>query len=165
MLILHKQAKYLPLCAQYLPEFPITHIGFSVAYARQFLKVPNISFNMLQKVMIGPIGNKFMQDCKKQNRALFLWTVNDEGWMKWSIKKEVDGVITDDPKKFLEVCKEYDEKAPIHRLALKEYPSVVWINMLVVVFSLLFRFRYGFTIDIKKLRKERQTSRQPLKLA
>lgn len=85
--------------------------------------------------------------------------------MKWSIKKEVDGVITDDPKKFLEVCKDYDENAPLHRLTIREYPSVVWINILVIVFSLLFRFRYGFTIDIKKLRKERQSSRPPLKLA
>ena len=124
-----------------------------------------MSFNMLQRVMIGPIGSKFMRDCKKQNRALFLWTVNEEGWMRWSIKKEVDGVITDDPKKFLEVCKDYDENAPTHRLTLKEYPSIVWINLLVIVFSLLFRFRYGFTVDVMKLRKERQTSRPPLKLA
>jgi phosphatidylglycerol phospholipase C len=106
-----------------------------------------------------------MRDCKKQNRALFLWTVNEEGWMKWSIKKEVDGVITDDPKKFLDVCKDYDESTPIHRLALREYPSILWLNILVIVFSLLFRFRYGFTVDIMKLRKERQTSRPPLKLA
>ncbi len=124
-----------------------------------------MSFNMLQRVMIGPIGSKFMRDCKKQNRSLFLWTVNEEGWMKWSIKKEVDGVITDDPKKFLEVCRDYDDNAPIHRLTLKEYPSIFWINLLVIVFSLLFRFRYGFTVDLMKLRKERQTSRPPLKLA
>ena len=85
--------------------------------------------------------------------------------MKWSVKKGVDGVITDDPKKFLEVCKDYDETAPIHRLTLREYPSVVWINLLVIVFSLLFRFRYGFTVDITKLSRERQTSGPPLRLA
>lgn len=123
-------------------------------YARQFLKVPNVSFNMLQKVMIGPLGSQFMKDCREAKRALFLWTVNEEDWMRWSIKKEVDGVITDDPKKFLDVCKGYNESAPLHRLPIKEYPYVLWINLLVVVFSYLFRFRYGFRIDVDKLRKE-----------
>ena len=38
--------KFIPLCQRYLPGFPISHIGFSTCYARQFLKVPNCSFNM-----------------------------------------------------------------------------------------------------------------------
>ena len=38
--------KFIPLCQSYLPGFPISHIGFSTCYARQFLKVPNCSFNM-----------------------------------------------------------------------------------------------------------------------
>jgi hypothetical protein len=38
--------KFIPLCQRYLPDFPISHIGFSTCYARQFLKVPNCSFNM-----------------------------------------------------------------------------------------------------------------------
>ena len=28
--------KYLPLCEQYLPGYPISHIGFSTTYAAQF---------------------------------------------------------------------------------------------------------------------------------
>jgi phosphatidylglycerol phospholipase C len=159
------QAKYIPLCTQYLPGFPITHIGFSLAYARQFLKVPNVSFNMLQKVMIGPLGNRFMQDCKKANRPLYLWTVNDLGWMKWSIRKEVDGVITDDPQKFLDICKDYDENAPLRGLPMKELPYIVWINLLIIVFGFLFRFRYGFRIDVEKLRNDRRISRPAIKLA
>lgn len=115
--------------------------------------------------MVGPIGNKFMQDCREQDRALFLWTVNEEDWMRWSIKKAVDGVITNDPKKFLDVCKDYDENVPIHRLAPKEYLSIAWINILVIVFSFLFRLRYGFTIDIRKLGRDRESSRPALKLA
>jgi hypothetical protein len=49
-------AKFLPLCPKYLPGFPISHIGFSTLYARQFLKVPNVSFNLLQKALFGPLG-------------------------------------------------------------------------------------------------------------
>jgi phosphatidylglycerol phospholipase C len=108
---------------------------------------------MLQKVLIGPLGAKFLKDCKEANRAVFLWTVNDEEWMRWSIKKEVDGVITDDPKKYLEVCEDYDESVPLRRLPLKEVGYFVWLNVLVLSFSIIFRYRYGFRIDASKLMK------------
>jgi phosphatidylglycerol phospholipase C len=165
LLMSWSQAKYLPYCTQYLPGFPITHIGFSVAYARQFLKVPNVSFNMLQKTMIGPLGNRFMRDCKRLQRPLYLWTVNDADWMKWSIKKGVDGVITDDPQKFLDVCKDYDDDIPIRGIKMRELPSLIWINLLILVFGFLFRLRYGFRIDLEKLHSDRQGSRPAMKLA
>lgn len=92
-LIDHK-AKILPLYAKQLPGFPITHIGVSTLYARQFLKVPCVSFNMLQQIMVGPCGSSFLRDLRKANRSIFLWTVNEEKAMKWSIRKGVDGVIT-----------------------------------------------------------------------
>jgi hypothetical protein len=150
------QAKYLPLCTKYMPGYPVTHIGFSISYARQFLKVPGVSFNMLQKIMVGPFGNKFLRDVKKAKRSIFLWTVNDEEWMKWSIRKEVDGVITDDPKKYLKVCDDYEDEK-IH-YGLKSWGGIIWINMLAAVFSLLFRYRYGFRIDVGKVKKSLETS-------
>ncbi|KAL9624869.1 MAG: hypothetical protein Q9160_000916 [Pyrenula sp. 1 TL-2023] len=101
-------AKYLPLCTTYLPSYPIAHIGFSTSYARQFLSVPHVSFNMLQPLLLGPIGAKFIRDVRQDpDRSLFVWTVNDEDMMRWSIRKEVDGVITDEPEKFLRVCREW----------------------------------------------------------
>ncbi len=42
-----------------------------------------------------------------------MWTVNEEQWMEWSIRKGVDGVITDDPKLFLEVCQRWEEKSEV----------------------------------------------------
>ncbi|ESZ96859.1 hypothetical protein SBOR_2780 [Sclerotinia borealis F-4128] len=105
-------AKYIPLCAIYLPDFPITHIGFSIGYARQFLSVPNINFNILRQILVGPGGSKFLADTRDAKRSMFVWTVNEEQWMRWSIENEVDGVVTDDPKKYLEVCEEYDPANP-----------------------------------------------------
>jgi hypothetical protein len=151
------QAKYLPLCTKYLPDYPITHIGFSISYARQFLKVPGVSFNMFQKTMVGPFGKAFLKDVKKANRPIFLWTVNDEVWMKWSIRKEVDGVITDDPKKYLGVSKQTHKDEKLH-LPLREWGSLIWMNMLAAFFSLLFRYRYGFRIDVGKLRENLELS-------
>ncbi|KAH8599389.1 PLC-like phosphodiesterase [Bisporella sp. PMI_857] len=142
-------AVYLPLCAKYLPEYPITHIGFSISYARQFLKVPGVSFNMFQKTMVGPFGNAFLKDVREAKRSIFFWTVNDEEWMRWSIHKGVDGIITDDPKKYLEARDRY--QGEVH-LPLRLIGSVIWMNVLAAVFSLLFRSRYGFKVDTRKIR-------------
>jgi phosphatidylglycerol phospholipase C len=150
------EAKYLHLCTKYLPGYPVTYIGFSMSYARQFLKVPGVNFNMLQTIMVGLFGNAFLRDVKKANRSIFLWTVNKESWMKWSIKKEVDGVITDDPKKYLEVCENYEDEKIHH--SLWAWWFVIWVNLLVPFFSLLFRYKYGFRIDAKKVRKSLESS-------
>lgn len=48
-----------------------------------------------------------MHRARKLKRKIYVWTVNEEQWMEWSIRKGVDGVITDDPKLFLEVCGRY----------------------------------------------------------
>ena len=111
---------------------------------------------MLQTVMVGPCGNALLRDVKKANRSIFLWTVNKEPWMKWSIKKGVDGVITDDPKKYLEICESYEGEKVYH--SLKSWVFVIWVNILVPFFSLLFRYKHGFNIDVKKIRKSLESS-------
>jgi phosphatidylglycerol phospholipase C len=109
---------------------------------------------MMYKIMVGPFGNSFLNDAKKAGRAVFYWTVNDEEWMKWCIGKGINGVITDDPKKYLEVCENYQgEKL---RLPFKSWGGLIWMNILAAVFSLLFRYRYGFKIDAAKIRKSLQ---------
>ncbi|KAF5875180.1 putative glycerophosphoryl diester phosphodiesterase protein [Botrytis fragariae] len=146
-------AKYIPLCAKYLPDFPITHIGFSIGYAREFLSIPNILF--------GPGGSKFMADAKAAKRSMFAWTVNEEQWMRWCIKNNIDGVISDDPKKYLEVCEKYDStdsKEP--GFGLKDWALIIWFNLLAVLFSWLFRYRYGFKIDKKKVKEGYETSKR-----
>ena len=126
----------------------MSHIGFSTTYARQFLKVPNVSFNMLQKVLLGPIGKRFIKDVKKAHRPLFVWTVNDDNLMKWSIQKEVDGVITDDPKRFKKICDEWDDELePIARVSIMQWLYTFWLWMLVFVFSFTFRKKFPETVD------------------
>lgn len=102
---------------------------------------------MLQKVLIGPFGQCFMNDAKAAGRAMFVWTVNAPDMMRWSIRKEVDGVITDDPKKFLEICDEYDDEAEPERFAWATYLDIMRIHIMVLLFGMLFRWRYGFRMD------------------
>jgi phosphatidylglycerol phospholipase C len=70
--------------------------------------------------------------------------------MKWSIGKEVDGVITDDPKMYLEVCKSYTGEKT--RLPWKVWGSVILMSILARLFSLIFRSKYGFNVDFAKIR-------------
>lgn len=107
---------------------------------------------MLQKIMVGPWGDQFLAECKALNRPVFLWTVNEEKWMKWCISKGVDGVITDDPKKYLDVADAYDEKEPLDRVSLWDLHSLAWVNLLVSVFGFVFRLRFGNSIKPEEMR-------------
>ncbi|MCJ1398557.1 hypothetical protein MMC11_001757 [Xylographa trunciseda] len=131
--------KYLPLCAHHLPDFPITHIGFSTAYARRFLSIPNISFNLLQKTLF--LSTRFISDARRLNRPLVLWTVNNDEMMRWSINKGVDGVITDDPKRFIEVSDSWLGGRRRVVLQWKMWVELVWIQLMVIAFGGIFHWK------------------------
>jgi phosphatidylglycerol phospholipase C len=105
---------------------------------------------MLQRIMTGPVGGRFLRDIKRAGRPIFLWTINEEEQMKWSIRKQVDGVITDDPKKFLEVCKRYKGEKP--KLKWKELGMIVFMKTLAFPVSFLFRRKFGARVDEKEIR-------------
>lgn len=156
------QAKFLPLCVRHLPNFPISHIGFNTGYARQFIGVPNISFNMLQKILLGPVGSKFIRDVKAADRQLFAWTVNEENMMKWCVQKELDGVITDDPKKFNEVCNNWDDSEPEAKPSWVQWVYTFWLLFVVSFFGLMFRRKFPEGVD-QFARKGSTSARQALK--
>jgi len=159
-------AKYLPLCHKYLPDFPISHIGFSTWYARQFLKAPNVSFNMLQRVLFGWAGHRFLRDVKAAKRPLFAWTVNDENLMKWCIQKELDGVITDDPKKFNKICEDWDgAKEPPAKQTWRQLFQTLYFWIMILIFGFPFRRKWPETVqDMLKLRdlKEKASTTRTL---
>ncbi|KAL8766102.1 MAG: hypothetical protein Q9209_007000 [Squamulea sp. 1 TL-2023] len=136
-------AKFFPLAAQYFPTYSITNISFSPSYSRQFLRLPNVSFNILELSLFGPGGSRFLRNVKAAGRPLFLWTVNDVDHMRWSIKHGADGVITDDPKLFLEVCEEWEHgKREIH-FTRKQWRQIVWINFMILLFGCIFYWKFG----------------------
>jgi len=135
-------ANYLPLAQKYLPGFPISHIGFSIPYARQFFKTENVSFNMLCPMLQAPGGRKFIKQCKEKERRLFAWTVNTEDKMDWCIRRKLDGVITDDPELFLKVCDEFDESKPEKPLSMKAIFESLRIWILAFLFTgIVYRTR------------------------
>ncbi|KAK4113880.1 PLC-like phosphodiesterase [Canariomyces notabilis] len=102
---------YLAASRAHLPGYPLAYIGFSPLYARKFLPPPSgtyphddVDFNLLQAALVGPVGACFRRAVAKAGRRLYVWTVNEEAWMEWSVRKAVDGVVTDDPRLMREVC-------------------------------------------------------------
>ena len=105
--------------------------------------------------------------------------MNDEHWMEWCIRKNIassnpnvdktvaekliDGVITDDPKKFLEVCERVEDEMDGKVVKLKRGPvgnvkkwSGLAMQMLVFeIFSRLFfvlarwKGRFDYPSEIK----------------
>lgn len=137
--------KYLPLARKYSPGFSVFHIAFSIPYARHFFSVPQVGFNMLFPALAGPGGRRFLRDATtKHHRQVMAWTVNTEDKMEWCIRRGLDGVMTDDPVKFLEVCKAHDPTKPEPLLAMtaKSYYDVVKIWVWVMAASFLFMKRF-----------------------
>jgi glycerophosphoryl diester phosphodiesterase len=137
-------AKFLPAAVEYLPSFPVTTIGFSIPYSRQFLDLPNITFNMLMAALVSPAGRRFIADAKAAGRPIYAWTANDEKTFDWSIRKGIDGVITDDPRKFIEFRDSWDVKKPKVQWTPKLLMTYVQINLFAWVFGWIFWRRYGF---------------------
>lgn len=159
-------AKYLTLCVDHLPGYPVAYIGFSTCYARQFLKVSNVGFNMFAKTLFGPIGKRFINDVQKAGRPLYLWTVNEPNVMKWSIVKGVDGVITDDPKLYNEVCEEFDveKDGGKVRITLGQWLYTFWLYFLMTLFSIPLKHRLAGSAD-SFLQNERQKLKVKASLA
>lgn len=165
------QAPYIELCKEYLAGFPTAFIGWSLLYGSWLLREPNVSFNILQQSLVGLPGWLFLKAARKAERNVYTWTVNEEEWMEWSIRKGVDGVITDDPELFLEVCRRCGEvdsgsasalapRRPPSRLRrIRQYIAVAQIQILTMFLTVMLFFKSGATA--RKQRRKQQRKRTP----
>ena len=161
------QAPYVELCKEYLPGFPVAFIGWSLLYASKFLREPNVNFNLIQQALAGPCGTRFMAAAHRAGRSVFAWTVNEEEWMEWCIRKGVDGVITDDPKLFLEVCERWCGEGgkaagdrqrggarPSALRRIRQFTAVVIVQLLATLMTALLFYKSG-VMERKRRRKMR----------
>ena len=144
------------LCSRYLPGFPITHIGFSVLYASHFFSVPNVSFNMLQGVLMTPWGRAFTHKAHCDQRPVFAWTVNEVSRMRWDIRHGIDGVITDDPKLFLDVRRDWHEGTS-DGVSIITWLDVLRVNLFALIFGVLFQLKFGFRESRPLVRARRES--------
>ncbi|EWG40091.1 glycerophosphoryl diester phosphodiesterase [Fusarium verticillioides 7600] len=133
-------ASFLQAARSQLPTYPLAHISTSLLYSHHFLRVPNLGFNLNHKTLIGPSGRLFLRELGKTDKLLMTWTVNEPRHMEWCIRQNlchprrrngkiegpalIDGVITDNPGLYLEMCErfenEMDGKFARPKLALTE---------------------------------------------
>lgn len=136
-------AKYLAPAQQYLPGFPMMHIAFSAIYARQFFDFANVGFNIMFYALIMPGGKRFLRDAQDiYNRKVLSWTINGEDRMKWCIRRNLDGVVTDEVEKYLDLAERFDEdeeREPYLPLELKviwaAFKSFIWVKILLMFYS------------------------------
>ncbi|KAF5236545.1 hypothetical protein FANTH_11232 [Fusarium anthophilum] len=135
-----EQASFLQAARSQLPTYPLAHISISLLYSHHFLRVPNLGFNLNHKTLIGPSGRLFLHELRKTDKLLMTWTVNEPRHMEWCIRQNlchprrrnekterpalIDGVITDNPRLYLEICEKFenemDGKLARPKLALTE---------------------------------------------
>lgn len=133
-------AKHLRLCHELLPDFAIAWIGIGLDLAYEYLQVPNVAINIRYETLFCHGGPRFLRDCQEDGRPVYGWTVNSVSWMQWAIEKELDCVITDDPKLYLEVSAPYRVGDGEPRLAKKRWgvaaivrDTSAWLILPVVI--------------------------------
>ncbi|KAI1662566.1 PLC-like phosphodiesterase [Daldinia decipiens] len=165
-------AEHVKLSKEFLPKYPLAHVGFSTTYARALAKhEPSLSISMLYHSLALPVvGARFIREVKEAGHPLHSWTVNDEDRMEWCVRNGLNGVVTDDPKLFLEVAKRVaeEEKVKNEGAAVSRRPSGVplsarawrvfeWtryiLGMLIVVNIYLFKHGLPWTQVPKALGK------------
>ena len=78
--------------------------------------------------------------------------------MKWCIGRGLDGVITDDPKRFLEVCEEWENGKRRVESTWKQWMGILWINFMVLVFGAIFFWKHG-GVGTKRRQKQKKADR------
>ncbi|KXJ91005.1 PLC-like phosphodiesterase [Microdochium bolleyi] len=103
-------ATYIRLSRQYLPGFPLANVTWSPFYAGAIAKaVPGVALSVHRLALYSPFGQLLMRRLQRSGsrHPVYSWTINEESWMEWAIRRRLDGIITDDPRLFLEVCERH----------------------------------------------------------
>ncbi|TFK17115.1 PLC-like phosphodiesterase [Coprinopsis marcescibilis] len=88
--------KRLPYCRR-------SYIGDSVGLARKYFWGECDTFSMSFASLAGAGGQKFRQDCKAAGKNVMVWTVNDPSHMMEAVRWEVNVIITDVTRTWLEL--------------------------------------------------------------
>ncbi|KAF4455660.1 glycerophosphoryl diester phosphodiesterase [Fusarium austroafricanum] len=177
------QASFLQAAHSQLPTYSLAHISTSLLYSHHFLRVPNLGFNLNHKTLIGPSGKLFLRELRQTDKLVLTWTVNEPGRMEWCIRQNlgqprnsnrdtdgpalIDGVITDNPRLYLEVCDKFEDeidgkfvrpKLALTQMARKKVETVVFVILtetLMVAYHFLRRMqgKFDFLRDRQSLNK------------
>lgn len=101
---------------------------------------------MIQAALVSPRGRKFLREVQARNLQIFSWTNNDDINIEWCIRQGLDGIITDNVPRALELCETLGEEKR-YRWTAKVVIGRIIFNFWLYVFILIFRRRYGTCIE------------------
>ncbi|EKV05463.1 Glycerophosphoryl diester phosphodiesterase family protein [Penicillium digitatum PHI26] len=157
-------ARYLPARAKHLPRYAVTLICVDLSYARQFLQVPLISFNVNQMILMGPLGRGFLDEARAARRQVYVWTVNAPNLMRWCIRHGIDGVISDEPGRFRQVCEGWEKEhtgvlgAPnpeLDRIPLRQRIQIIAVALYVICFGWILKRMYLTPVERLEFEKHK----------
>ncbi|KAI9369823.1 PLC-like phosphodiesterase [Aspergillus egyptiacus] len=139
------RAEWVAACQKHLPGFPVALTTPFPTYATAMLQVPDLHFSLFNYTFATRRGIQFRRRAREHARKIFSWSDNHEEWMAASIRNEVDGVITDDPKRFLELCTRWqvDGMQTAGKMTLKQMVLWVVVNFVVIVWEMLSALKHG----------------------
>ncbi|KIW36320.1 uncharacterized protein PV06_11418 [Exophiala oligosperma] len=102
---------------------------------------------MLQETLVSPLGRSFIRDARAAQRPILSWSVDNEKGLDWCVRRELDGVVTDNPKKLLELRESSVKSGRPLVWSVRRIASLLRINMIIWVFNFIFGRKYGFGLD------------------
>ncbi|KAI9658281.1 MAG: hypothetical protein M1821_002414, partial [Bathelium mastoideum] len=119
-----------------------------------FLAIDNVAFVMFQPALIFPSGRSFIQKAKAHRRQIYSWTVSDDKNIDWCIRQEVDGIVTDEVERALQMCDKHDGSAK-YSWSMKTLLGYLYFNFYLYLFGLILSRRYSSCIDTTSEAKKR----------
>ncbi|KAL2826705.1 hypothetical protein BDW59DRAFT_171780 [Aspergillus cavernicola] len=145
-------ARYLPERDRHLPQYSFALIAAHLDYAREFLQIPQVAFNVNQQVLMGRLGRGFLGEVREARHPVYLWTVNAPNLMRWGIRNQVDGIITDDPALLKRVYEDWEKEqkeqalglplTDLDRLTLGQRVRILIVTILVFLSTWYIRRKY-----------------------
>ena len=99
----------------------------------------------MQASLVSPYGRGFIRQVQAHHQPIISWTVNDEKNIDWCIRRGLDGIITDNLPKVLEMCETYGEGRRYY-WSMNVLLGFIRLNFWIYLFGLVFRRRYGTCI-------------------
>ncbi|KAE9407234.1 PLC-like phosphodiesterase [Gymnopus androsaceus JB14] len=95
--------RFIPAAKEHLPGVTRSFIGISPYLARTYFWDHCDFFSMSFGVLTTSDGEKFRQECKAAGKKLMVWTVNKPEHMMEAVRWEVDCILTDVTKTWLDM--------------------------------------------------------------
>lgn len=108
---------------------------------------------------MGPLGKGFVEDARKANRLVYVWTVNEPNLMRWCIRRGIDAVMTDDPVLFGAISTEWKGQqkgfagGKRERATLLQKLKAWGMSVLVVLFGWAFKLKYLTAVERVRFEK------------